>query len=214
MTKWISLSVLAVSAALLTGCTRSQALFDGRDLNGWRPYLADPAVTPDAVWSVNDGILRCEGKPNGYIRTERQFSDYRLHVEWRWPEKPANSGVLLHAVGPDKLWPICVEAQLAADNAGDFIAVGQGTRITVHGIEHQPAPDKTSQRVRKAQPSSEKPAGQWNSYDIYCQGNTIRLYVNGVLQNTAVDTSLTGGSICLQSEGGPIEFRNITIESF
>lgn len=214
MRRMIFCGMAAAAVIALSGCGQQQALFNGQSLEGWRPYLADPAVKPETVWSVQEGVLRCEGKPNGYIRTDKEFSDYKLHVEWRWPQQPANSGVFLHATGPDKLWPTCVEAQLASGNAGDFIAIGQGCRITVHGIEHQPAPDKTSQGVRKEQPSSEKPAGEWNSYDIYCQDNTIRLYVNGVLQNTATQTSLTRGSICLQSEGGPIEFRNVKIESF
>ena len=51
-----------------------------------------------------------------------------------------------------------------------------------------------------------------NSYDIYCDQDVIRCYVNGVLQNVGTNASDTSGWICLQSEGGPIEFRNIYIE--
>lgn len=212
MKKMIIGNMLLTSVLVLCGCGQQQALFNGKNMDGWKPYLADAAVKPEAVWSVRDGLLRCEGKPNGYIRTEEEFSDYKLHVEWRWPQQPANSGVLLHATGPDKLWPLCIEAQLANGNAGDFIAVGQGSKITVNGMEYLPAPDKTSIRVAKQQPTSEKAAGQWNSYDIICEKDTIRLYVNGVLQNTATQSSRTQGAICLQSEGGPIEFRNIYLE--
>jgi hypothetical protein len=64
---------------------------------------------------------------------------------------------------------------------------------------------------KKAQ-SSEKAPGKWNAYDIICRGDTITCYVNGVLQNSGTNASDTSGKICLQSEGSPIEFRNIYIE--
>ncbi|MHC4233413.1 MAG: 3-keto-disaccharide hydrolase, partial [Planctomycetota bacterium] len=54
-------------------------------------------------------------------------------------------------------------------------------------------------------------AGEWNSYDILCKDNTIQLTVNGILQNTATESTLVAGAICLQSEGSPIEFRNIKL---
>jgi hypothetical protein len=65
----------------------------------------------------------------------------------------------------------------------------------------------------RKQQSSEKPAGQWNTYEIYCEKDTIRCSVNGVLQNEGTAATLTAGWICLQSEGSPIEFRNIYIET-
>ncbi|HEC02656.1 MAG TPA: DUF1080 domain-containing protein, partial [Phycisphaerales bacterium] len=54
--------------------------------------------------------------------------------------------------------------------------------------------------------------GQWNSYDIICDGKTITLFVNGLLQNKGADVDPSSGPISLQSEGSPIEFRNIYIE--
>ena len=66
--------------------------------------------------------------------------------------------------------------------------------------------------VKKQKASSESAAGKWNAYDIVCQGGTIKLLVNGVLQNEATDATDTSGWICLQSEGSPIEFRNIYLE--
>ena len=58
----------------------------------------------------------------------------------------------------------------------------------------------------------EKEPGQWNVYEVWCVGGTVRPYVNGKLMNEATDCSLTEGKICLQSEGAPIEFRNIYVE--
>jgi hypothetical protein len=197
-TRWI----VCVAAVLLGGCAQQKiSLLSSSTLDGWTPVLKDASVDPAAVWSVKDGVLRCEGKPSGYIRTTEVYSDYHLHLEWRWPEKPTNSGVLLHITGPDIIWPQCIEAQLQNQNAGDFIAIG-GSSF---------AEKKDAARVPKRHGSNEKEPGQWNSYDITCQGDTITLVVNGLLQNTATKTSLTSGPIALQSEGSPIEFRNITL---
>ncbi|NLF58841.1 MAG: DUF1080 domain-containing protein, partial [Candidatus Hydrogenedens sp.] len=60
--------------------------------------------------------------------------------------------------------------------------------------------------------SSEKPLGEWNQYKVVCKGDTIELYINGTLQNRATGCTVTSGIIGLQSEGTPIEFRNIHIE--
>lgn len=163
------------------------------------------------MWSVKDGVVHCAGKPNGYMQTTRDYSDYKLHLEWRWVDKPSNSGVLLHTTGPDKLWPKSIECQLQSGNAGDFWLIG-GTGVTVNGKRFGGKPGQNI-HVPKKEKSNEKPIGQWNSYDIYCQGNTIKCYVNGLLQNEGVISTETSGRICLQSEGSPIEFKHIYIES-
>jgi len=204
-----SVCVLA-AAALLSGCSRSVALFNGQTLDGWTTYVQDDSVNPATVWSVQNGVLRCEGKPNGYIRTTGSYSNYILQLEWRWPDTPANSGVLLHATGEDKIWPQCIEAQLKHLSAGDMVAIQPGSTVTVNGVMHQPE-GSIFKIVNKRLPTSEKFEGHWNRYNIVCRGNTIDLYVNGVHQNSAVDAQPSEGAIGLQSEGGPIEFRNIVL---
>jgi hypothetical protein len=57
--------------------------------------------------------------------------------------------------------------------------------------------------------SSEKPVGEWNKMEVICKANTIEVIVNGVLQNKGTNVNLLQGSICLQSEGKDIEFRNV-----
>jgi len=188
----------------VSGCAQKTSLFNGQNMDNWKPYLENPDVDPATVWSVQNGLLRCEGRPSGYIRTTEDYSNYNLHVEWRWPEKPSNSGVLLHMSEPDMIWPKAIEAQLMNQNAGDFYVIG-GTDFKEHK-------GKKSRRVPKLNDSSEKDPGQWNTYDIICRGNTIELYVNGVLQNKATEATVNSGKICLQSEGTPIEFRNIKLE--
>lgn len=215
----LAFGILAAMLSTITGCAgvlgpvtpkQKISLWNGRDLSGWKLVVADKDVDVHEVWSVKDGVIYCKGKPNGYMRTKARYANYRLHVEWRWPEEPTNSGVFLHAGGPDKVWPRTIECQLKAGSAGDFVLIN-GPGITVDGQNKQNA-EKQFVGVTKKQPSSEKPAGQWNTYEIHCEGDSIRSYVNGVLQNEGTAATDTSGWICLQSEGGPIEFRNIYIE--
>src|SRR5690606_6944136 len=65
----------AMSAAAAAG---GISLFNGRDLSGWTHVLEDPNVRPEDVWSVADGVLRCTGRPAGYLRTIRDFENYML----------------------------------------------------------------------------------------------------------------------------------------
>jgi len=213
------LGIVAVFISTLAGCQgffgpitpkQKMMLWNGENLAGWKLFVADEHVDVNEVWSVKDDVVHCTGKPNGYMRTEDKYENYRLHLEWRWPSKPTNSGVLLHATGPDNVWPRTIECQLKAGSAGDFVLIN-GTGITVDG-ENKQNIEQQYVIISKKEQSSEKPAGQWNTYDICCEADTIRCRVNGVLQNEGTAATETSGWICLQSEGGPIEFRNIYIE--
>ena len=188
--------------------TEKTALFNGKDFAGWVKFCPSKPADVDKIWTVKDGVIHCLGKPHGYIRTVKSYANYKLHLEWRWVAKPTNSGVLLHKAGPDKVWPKCVEAQLMHQNAGDFWLLSHST-ITVGGKQIGP---KNYANAKKRGPSAEKPPGEWNSYDITCDGGTVRLVVNGKLMNEGTEANPSSGPICLQSEGSPIEFRNITLE--
>jgi hypothetical protein len=217
----IVIATLAVTAVLLTANTGGQekqqkpivpkekvALWNGKDFAGWKLFVPDPAHDVTKTWSIKDGVILCAGQPAGYMRTEVEYADYLFHVEWRWPERGGNSGVLNHTVGEDKVWPKSLECQLASGNAGDFWVIG--------GFEHKEHAKKgkrvRGRNVRKLKKSSEKPLGQWNSYDIICKDDWVVVLVNGVLQNVATKCLWKTGKICLQSEGTPVEFRNIYIE--
>ena len=185
---------------------RMVRLFDGQSFEGWTWFLADASATRDDVWSIGDGVLVCEGDPVGYLRTEADFTNYVLELDWRFdPARGAgNSGVLLRMVGPDKVWPKSVEAQLQHRNAGDF--------WNIDAVDMEVDRARTSGRhTSRVRPSSEKPLGEWNHYRITVDGERITLEVNGVLQNTARWCEEVAGKICLQSEGAPIEFRDIVL---
>jgi len=181
------------------------ALFNGRDLEGLYIWLKDSNADPTDVWKVRDGEIRCTGKPTGFLRTKEQYSDYRLELEWRWPEKPGNSGVLLHMSGEEKIWPQCMEAQLMHKRAGDLIGMGytfNENKAKKGGF--------ISYTPHMSDPSETEPGG-WNKYEIICKGGTIEATINGKLQNKATGVNISKGYIGLQSEGVPIVFRNIKL---
>jgi len=213
----ITLIITTILLSTMAGCqhgvSESQQkvmLWNGEDFTGWKLYLPDENLDVHDIWSVKDGVIHCKGKPNGYMRTKDKYANYHLHLEWRWPDEPTNSGVLLHASGEDQVWPKCIECQLKSGSAGDLVLMN-GAGLTIDGKDMQNA-ERQFVVIQKKQQSSEKPAGQWNTYEIYCEKDTIRCYVNGVLQNEGAAATIMTGWICLQSEGGPIEFRNIYIE--
>ena len=186
------------------GSSKEIALFNGKDFTGWKLFIPDQTVDVTTVWSVKDGVIHCTGVPTGYLRTDAYYSNYQLHVEWRWPQEPGNSGILLHMTGEDKVWPKCIESQLMAGNAGDF--------YMMNGTYFEAPYERTMQRIQKKTESTENPTGSWNTADITCSNDTIQVIINGQLQNQGANASVQSGKICLQSEGKPIQFRNITLK--
>ncbi len=203
--------ILMCLSMLASGCAERIRLFNGYNLDGWKFYTDDPGVVVSQVWSIRNGVLRCEGRPHGYLRTTRPFSHYKLTLEWRWPQEPTNSGVLVHGSGEDRIWPTCYEAQLRSGDAGDMILIGEELSLTADGQVLRPE-DSRYLRLPRRRPSSEKKPPQWNRYEIICRDNTLELIVNGIRQNRAEGLSAASGFIALQSEGSPIEFRNIVLE--
>ncbi|OHB63259.1 MAG: hypothetical protein A2Y76_07475 [Planctomycetes bacterium RBG_13_60_9] len=204
----MAVSVAAVEDAKPVVPQERIMLWNGKDYTGWTRFLPDASKNVDETWSIGDGLLRCTGKPAGYMRTETPYADYHLHVEWRWPQKPGNNGVLVHMSGQDGVWPRSLECQLASGNAGDFWVIG-GLEFAEHAAGGKRV---NGRRTVKLQESSEKPAGEWNQYDIVCKDDWVVVLTNGVLQNVATKCSDRSGKICLQSEGAPIEYRNIWLE--
>ncbi len=178
-------------------------LFNGKNLNNWVFHLRDASVDPAKVFTVQNGVIHIKGDPFGYMRTKESYSEYKLHVEWRYPSELSNSGIFIHAQGADTIWLKCIECQLKAGSAGDFVCM--------NGSDMNERKDKANRVVKKLADSSEKAVGEWNTMEVTCKANTIEVLVNGVIQNKGTNLNVTSGSICLQSEGKDIEFRNVIL---
>ncbi len=111
-----------------------RSLFNGQDLQGWHldvPKLDDnPAAAKPFI--VREGLLVSLGTPNGHLITDDDFRDYRLTVEYRFPGKPGNCGVLVHASQPRalyKMFPKSIEVQMDHGNAGDFWCIVEDIHV-------------------------------------------------------------------------------------
>ena len=188
---------------------KSQKLFNGKDLSNWNFVVDKNAVPAEQVFSVKDGLIRISGEPFGYMYTKEKHSNYKLHVEWRWVDgKPSNSGIFLLIADPKNPFPNGIECQLHAGDAGDFVLLGGSDLVEFTSKERPEFPV-----VKKDKASSENPAGEWNEANIFVKDGVITVYINGVYQNTGTNL-VKEGFIGLQSEGGPVEFRNVTLTDF
>ncbi len=109
-------------------------LFNGKDLAGMTTWLKDTKrEDPRKVFSVQGDVLHISGDGFGYIATDKEYRDYHLVVEFKWGKKTdggkyvRNSGILLHATGPDGgaggTWMSSIECQLAQGCVGDLIPI-------------------------------------------------------------------------------------------
>jgi len=160
-------------------------LFNGNDLSGLTTWLKDTQRDdPRKVFRVTDGMIHLSGEGNGYVATQKPYRDYHLIVEYKWGQRTdggkyvRNSGILLHATGPDGgaggAWPSCIECQLAQGCVGDLIVIrgkdAQGQPIPVQiTAETQVAPDGKRHRWKPLGPTKSFPPtrGQfwWNKHD-------------------------------------------------
>lgn len=189
--------------------TAKATLFNGKDTAGWVSHLKGDAAA-DGTWSVKDGLLVCTGAPSGFLRTEKSYRQYKFTVEWRFT-KPGNTGVVVHMTPPDAIWPKSIECQGMHKNQGDFY-LWSGAAAT----EGTPLLDKEGKirgyKIARAGADAEKPAGEWNTFTVICDKDTVTILVNGKEVNKATGANLASGFIGLQSEGGAFEIRQAVIE--
>jgi len=207
-------SFLLISIFLFScGTEKKIELFNGDNLDNWDVYVSNPDVAPGDLFWVNEGVINTTGVPNGYIRTKESYSNFKLHVEWRWSGEPTNSGVLLHVQGKEMIWPLCIECQLKHERAGDVVLIGKGSGITSKDSTYLVTSEENRYiSIPRFEEVSENTPGEWNNYDITSKDGDLEVVVNGVLQHVASGMTLTEGSIALQSEGSPIQFRNVYLQ--
>lgn len=188
------------------------SLFDGRSLEGWvaegaSDYRVDGERRP--VWSAEDGLLVCRGKGFGFLRyQDREFADFVFHVEFRMAPG-CNSGVGFRtrpfdpaASGPTRPSNYSYEIQLIDD---------AGKPATTHS---------TGSLYRYIAPKENaiKPAGEWNTLEVTCEGPRVRVVLNGKLIQDVDQSQVEPlrdkplrGYVCLQNHGGNIAFRAIEV---
>jgi len=200
---------------------------------------------------IEDGApaLYVSGKTWGSLVRRGDFRDYhlRLQFKWgpgRWPPRqalPANNGLLYHSHGaPGAVfgtWRPAMEFEIMQGSTGMVVRVGEAVSGRVKAVDDPSliAPhlrfSPAGREVTVATPNwnveaatdAEKPAGQWNTLDLYVLGDRAVQVVNGVPVMEVHDLRttdgkggparpLTHGAIQLQSEGAETFFRDITLE--
>lgn len=199
---------------------------------GWRALTQDDFTkvnSADTTWTWKDGVLMCTGQPVSVIRTNKSLRNFEFVVEWMHEKPAGNSGIFvwttheslekLAKAGKPGL-PDGIEVQVL-DNAftEKMKKSGKATDwFTTHGDVFPVRVKMTP--IGKASPNGErsfprkdlcKDHGQWNHYYIRASNGEVRLWVNGeeVSGGTACDPA--EGYLCLESEGSPIQFRNLRI---
>jgi hypothetical protein len=208
MKRYIFLLTIAVLTTFNNGikAQKVEKLFNGRDLSNWNFVVDKNSEPAGQVFTVRDSVINIKGTL-GYMYTKEKYSNYVLHVEWRWIKEATNSGIFLLIEEPKNPFPNGIECQLGAGNAGDLVLLG-GSNLDEYKTPPAGRPDFPV--VKKANPSSEKPVGEWNYANIFVQDGVISVLINGVHQNIGTN-KVKLGHIGLQSEGKDIQFRNVTI---
>jgi len=176
------------------------ALFNGKDLTGWR--LLEPNAANG--WSVKDGVLtnnpvQTPGQPRknyGNIRTDREFEDFRLTLDTMVP-RGGNSGIYLRGI---------YEVQVA-----DTF----GRRTDSHNM------GAIYSRITPGE-SAEKTAGEWQTLEVTLVDRHVTVILNGrtIIDNKPIEGCTGGalwsdvskpGPIYLQGDHTGVNYRNIVL---
>lgn len=215
----ISRFVTVLLITLLTGVTEAQEsalefqpLFNGVDLSGW----VDVNTSPD-TWKVKDSMIICSGLPIGVMRTEKQYENFIMEVEWRHMEAGGNSGVFIWSEGTqfadDEPLTKAIEVQMLElqyapmhDRTEDYVHGELFPTMGMKAVPDNPRGNRSKSIERRC-----KGKGEWNKYVIVAVDGTVKLSVNGKFVNGLRNSDRKKGYICLEAEGAEIHFRNLRI---
>jgi hypothetical protein len=172
-------------------------LFAGDTLDGWELVNEQPA----SAWTVADGVVTCSGEGRGWLRTSRTYRDFLLRLEYAI-SPGGNSGVFLRSQLEGRPAYNGLEIQILDDHGGPAGVKASGA------LYDAVAPARNVAR----------PAGEWNALEALCQGDHIRVSLNG---QTVVDVRLgehehlrdrpREGYIGLQNHRSPVRFRDVLV---
>jgi len=197
-------------------------LFNGKDLAGWK---ADDEAKKH--WTVKDGVLSYDNK-NKHLFTEKEFGNYTLRLEWRFPDKPVPMDhPVFDADGAEVKGPdgkVKTERMMDAGDSGIYV---RGTLKAQANLFCYPCGSgevwqyrtdpKMPPEVRRAvtpKKRADKPPGEWNAIEVTMKGDRMTVVLNGeeVISNAQLPGVPAKGPIGFQHEHGRIEFRNIAIK--
>lgn len=191
----------------LTADPEFTPLFNGTNLDGWVNVNGAPGT-----WTARGGIIACTGFPTGVLRTARQYENFILEVEWRHLKPGGNAGVFVWSDAlPARGQPFtrAIEVQVMDGQEGEWYT-SDGDVFPIHGARMTPENGRGGDR---AFPTEKRmnPSPEWNHYRVECVDGSISLAVNGKVVTRGRGCSPRKGYICLESEGSPIEFRNLLL---
>jgi len=206
---------LLVALWLATATARGEEepfrpLFSGRDLAGWVNVNCAPET-----WTVRDETIVCTGVPTGVLRTDRQYENFILELEYLHLHAGGNAGLFVWSdpvTAPGVPFTRSIEVQIL-DGVETENYTSHGDVFSIHGaslVPHRPHPagwQRCLPSERRA-----KPAGEWNHYRVECRDGDLKLSVNGAVVSGASQCSPRKGYLCLESEGSEVHFRNIRIQ--
>lgn len=224
-----AVALLSVDTANAQDDALPKAFING-DGPGWRALGEADFVNVNCAqdtWSFKDGVISCTGTPVGIMRTKNKVKNFELVVQWKHLKPAGNSGVFVWVTDdsikdlpPGKL-PHGVEVQVLdhgykekykkeSGKDGDWFSTN-GDVFPV-GITMKPFPPLSPDGSRSF-PRKElaKGAGEWNHYYVRAINGEVRLWVNGEEVSGGSDTNPNTGYLALESEGSPIEFKNLRI---
>ena len=229
----ISLGLMSsiVNAAPQEADSLPKACIDGTS-QGWRVMVEEDFanVNCDAnTWAWKDGVITCTGTPVGVIQSRKSYKNFELVVQWRHLRSAGNSGVFVWATkqsldglkeGNGRL-PKGIECQVLDHGYAEeyekrnkkkpdwFTTNGDVFPV---GVKMKPFPPLSPDGSRSF-PSKNRSKGvnQWNHYYIRCINGEVRLWVNGEEVSGGTNCQPSEGFLCLESEGSPVEFKNLRI---
>ena len=228
---WLSiLSLCDPPPALAADPERPKAWIDGTG-PGWTPLGERDFVNvncDESTWSWDQDLARCTGRPRGVIRAREPYTNFELVVQWRHLRPGGNSGLFVWAsqeslkrLKRDDL-PEGIEVQVldhayteqyekqTKKKADWFTTHGDVFPLGKYRMKPFPpvAPDgKRSFPTRHLS----RGVGQWNHYYVRCINGEVRLWVNGEEVSGGTDCQPRTGYLCLESEGSPVEFRQLRV---